>query len=73
MKNIGFQKAIKNAGGQANFADFLADGTVQSTVSKWDELPPEHVLKTEKRYGVPRYELRPDIYPPEEFKNVDHS
>mgnify|MGYP002079703104 FL=1 len=27
------------------------------------ELPAEYVLEAERRYGVSRYELRPDIYP----------
>lgn len=63
MKNVGFQKAIEMAGGQAKFADLLGDGTVQSTISKWDDLPAEYVLRVEDRTGIPRYEIRPDLYP----------
>lgn len=72
MKNEGFKKAIEKAGGQREFADFLGNGIVQSTVSKWDELPAEYVLRVEKEYGVPRHEIRPDIYPPDEYKQTPH-
>mgnify|MGYP000843959381 CR=1 FL=1 len=46
-------------------------GKSQSTVQYWfssGRVPPEHVLDVERVTGIPRQEIRPDIYPPE-----DHS
>ena len=69
MKNEAFQRAITICGGQVKFADLL--GVSQGTVSKWDKVPVEdgEVLTVEKHTGVPRWELRPDIYPPDEFQH----
>lgn len=33
-------------------------------ISQWERVPVMHVLKIEQLTGVPRHELRPDIYPP---------
>jgi DNA-binding transcriptional regulator YdaS (Cro superfamily) len=33
-------------------------------VNDWKRVPAERVLEVEKITGVPREELRPDIYPP---------
>lgn len=33
-------------------------------ISQWVRVPVTHVLKIEQLTGVPRHELRPDIYPP---------
>lgn len=40
-------------------------GVHKSTVLRWEEgeIPAERVLPLEKLTGVPRHELRPDIYP----------
>jgi DNA-binding transcriptional regulator YdaS (Cro superfamily) len=61
-------KATRAAGGQAAMARVI--GVRPSTVSTWlrrgNELPAEYVIAVEKALGIPRYELRPDIYPPEE-------
>ncbi|RZD22377.1 YdaS family helix-turn-helix protein [Pseudoalteromonas sp. MEBiC 03485] len=62
------QKAIKFSGGQAALADKL--GKKQGHISMWirrDKVPAEMVLKIEKVSNVPRHELRPDLYPPEEY------
>ena len=34
------------------------------------QVPVNRVLELEKLTGVPRYELRPDIYPPKEYKQA---
>ena len=39
----------------------------KSTVTRWlqKRIPAERVLEVERITGVPRHELRPDIYPPQ--------
>lgn len=49
----------------------LADqmGVDISTVSRWrsrGRIPVGRVLTLERLTGIPRHELRPDIYPPED-------
>ena len=55
------KRAIKAAGGLAGLAKPL--GITEQAVSQWDEVPPLRVLAVEQASGVPRHELRPDIYP----------
>ena len=56
-------RAIKAVGGPAKLAASL-DISIQA-VSQWEEVPPLRVLAVERISGVPRHELRPDLYPPE--------
>lgn len=37
----------------------------QAAVSQWGKIPVERVLDIERLTGIPRHELRPDIYPRE--------
>jgi len=57
--------AVSHAGTQSAFARDL--GVSQAAVWKWlhhsERMPAEYVLKAERRYGVSRHLLRPDIYP----------
>lgn len=39
-------------------------GITAQAISQWDRAPVQHVLSIERMTGVPRHELRPDIYPP---------
>lgn len=34
-----------------------------AAISQWDRIPAERVLDVEKFTGIPRHELRPDLYP----------
>jgi DNA-binding transcriptional regulator YdaS (Cro superfamily) len=65
MSTEGLDKAIENAGGQAQLAELL--GVRQSHISNWKNrnkrVPAERVLMIERVTGVPRHELRPDLYP----------
>lgn len=67
MSTIGLEKAIIEAGGQVALATLL--GIRQSHISNWKNrgkrVPAEWVIKIEKATGVPRHELRPDLYPVE--------
>lgn len=56
------QAALKAAGGITSLAK--AVGVSPSAVAQWDIVPPLRVLQVESVTGVPRWVLRPDIYPP---------
>jgi len=59
-------QAVRAAGSQSAFGRLV--GKRQSTVREWlitDRLPAEHVLAIEAATGVPKEQLRPDIYPVE--------
>lgn len=38
-------------------------GITHSAVSQWRRVPADRVLEVERITGIPRHELRPDIYP----------
>lgn len=57
------ERAIKAVGGLAGLATPL--GITAQAISQWDEVPPLRVLAVERVSGIPRHELRPDLYPPE--------
>lgn len=56
------KEAIGKAGGGAALARKLGLKSRQA-VYQWTEVPPKHVLRVEEISGVPRHELRPDLYP----------
>ena len=62
-RNEALDRAIKAAGGVGALA--IGIGVRPQAVSQWDEVPPLRVLEVERVSGVPRYELRPDLYPVE--------
>lgn len=53
-------KAIKAAGSSKALAQAL--GVSAQAVSQWRRVPHMHVLTVERLFGVPRHELRPDIF-----------
>lgn len=61
-------QAVRAAGSQSAFGRLVSKR--QSTVREWlmtDRLPAEHVLAIEAATGVPKEQLRPDIYPIDEL------
>lgn len=54
-------RAVAAAGGPTKLAEGL--GVTRSAVSQWQRIPAERVLDVERITGVPRHELRPDLYP----------
>jgi len=60
-RKAALERAIKAAGGPAKLARPL--GISAQAVCQWDEVPPLRVLAVEQVSGVPRHELRPDLYP----------
>lgn len=62
MREPEVQRAIDAAGGIPALADAL--GIRVPSVYSWRRVPPTRVLELERITGIPRHELRPDIYPP---------
>lgn len=67
-RSEGLVRAIEAASGVSRLTELINDVvapkrrlTVQA-VSQWVEVPPERCIEVELAVGVPRYELRPDIY-----------
>jgi DNA-binding transcriptional regulator YdaS (Cro superfamily) len=66
MSTVALKRACKIAGGQKPLATKI--GTTQSQVWYWLKrskrgVAAEFVLSIERATGVPRHELRPDLYP----------
>lgn len=66
MANDSLKRACEILGGQKALAEQI--GTSQSQVWYWltkskKGVPAEFVLKIEAASGVPRHEIRPDIFP----------
>jgi DNA-binding transcriptional regulator YdaS (Cro superfamily) len=61
-KDEALKKAIMAVGGKA---EALAEklGISPQALSQWGSVPPLRVLEVERITGVPRHELRSDIYP----------
>lgn len=62
------KRAVAIAGGQARLARTLglkSQGAVSNWFHKTGRVPAEQVLAIERATGVPRHELRPDLYPVE--------
>lgn len=56
----GLLRAIDAAGGISALARKL--GISQAALSKWRRVPAHQIIAVEKATGVPREELRPDLY-----------
>jgi len=56
-------RAIRQAGGVSKLSDAL--GITGPAISQWDRVPANRVIAVERITGVPRHELRPDLYPVE--------
>ncbi|MGD9766805.1 MAG: transcriptional regulator [Pseudolabrys sp.] len=56
------QRGAKKAGGMTALADAL--GIKHPSMHSWKRVPAERVLAFEQATGIPRHEIRPDIYPP---------
>ena len=61
------REAVKQAGGMRALGRAL--GIPYQAVQKWKRTPPTRVLELERLTKVPRYKLRPDLYPPAEYKD----
>lgn len=54
------QKATRAAGGQSALAEKL--GISYQSIQQWRRIPAERVVDIERVTGIPRRELRPDLY-----------
>lgn len=61
MRDAGLDRAIDAAGGVAQLARKICIS--QPSVSNWSKIPAQRVIAVEAATGVPRAELRPDLYP----------
>lgn len=61
MRDQALDRAIGAAGGVRALA--RAVGVSQPAISSWKRVPADRVLTVERETGVPRRELRPDLYP----------
>lgn len=67
MSTCALARAIEIKGSQAALAESI--GATQQLVSYWlkkskNGVSAEFVLPIERETGIPRHEIRPDIYPP---------
>lgn len=58
--NTGLQKAIDILGGRTALARKL--GIDHNAIRRWHSVPDHWIIKIEHLTGVPREELRPDLY-----------
>jgi DNA-binding transcriptional regulator YdaS (Cro superfamily) len=61
MKDAALDRAIAAIGGPAALGREL--GISSQAIAQWRRCPPLRVLGVERATGVPRHELRPDLYP----------
>lgn len=54
------QKAIAKAGNAASLAAAL--GITRHAVYQWKRIPVDRVVAVERATGIPRAELRPDVF-----------
>ena len=59
-RDKGLEKAIQAAGGITALAELL--GVTKQAVAQWDRVPIDSAKLVESATGVPRIELRPDIF-----------
>ena len=56
----GIKKAVEAKGTIAALARDL--GITRAAIHQWDRIPADRVVEVERVTGVPREELRPDLY-----------
>jgi DNA-binding transcriptional regulator YdaS (Cro superfamily) len=61
MRDDVISRAILAAGGPTALTKAL--GIRLPSVYSWQRIPAQRVLKVEEVTGIPRHELRPDLYP----------
>jgi DNA-binding transcriptional regulator YdaS (Cro superfamily) len=62
--DTGLERVIGHFGNKSAMATALQ--IARQAIQQWDRVPVNRVLEIERMTGIPRTELRPDIYPPEQ-------
>lgn len=67
-----FEEAVGKATGQVAFANICrcTQGNISQLLKAKSLLPERYVLRVEAATAVPRFRLRPDVYPPSDYANV---
>ena len=68
-KNDALRAAIEKVGNARALAAAL--GVTAQALSQWHRVPPMRVLDVERITGIPRHELRPDMYPAEHVEAAE--
>jgi DNA-binding transcriptional regulator YdaS (Cro superfamily) len=63
MRSAALLEAIRKAGSVTKLAAAL--DVAPQAISQWCRVPGSRVIEIERITGVPRHELRPDLYPPD--------
>jgi len=61
--DVGLDLALERSESMTKLAEAMGIGV--SAISQWKRVPAERVLAVEAATGVPRQQLRPDLYPVE--------
>ena len=61
-------EVFEAAGGIAALADKI--GVDRTTPYTWRQVPPHHVRRISQVTGIPKHELRPDLYEPPASERV---
>lgn len=69
VRDPGLNRAIDAVGGVAQLARRI--GITQPSVSNWNRVPAERVIAVEAVTGIPRVQLRPDLYSEFAVADVD--
>ncbi|MXV35790.1 MULTISPECIES: YdaS family helix-turn-helix protein [unclassified Saccharibacter] len=64
------RELIQAVGGPTRLARALKRS--HTAVILWKEIPPHHVIAIESKFGIPREQLRPDLYPPRRPTRRNH-
>jgi DNA-binding transcriptional regulator YdaS (Cro superfamily) len=59
------QRMARHVGGLTVLGMLL--GISRNAFYHWKMVPAKRVLELEKLTGIPRHEMRPDLYPPEDY------
>ena len=69
MSRAALTRAIEASGGPKALSRKI--GISSQAISQWQDCPPLRVLDVERASGIPRHELREDLYPQDNGTSVE--